>query len=482
MAGKSIMIQGTMSNSGKTFVTAGLCRVFAQDGHKTAPFKSQNMANYSCFTKENKEISRAQAVQAEAAMTEPSHLMNPILLKPVSTTGSELVVNGETRGVYPASEYFKMKAELKPEVRKAHRILTNKYDRIVIEGAGSPAEINLSEQDFVNMGMAEIADAPVLLVADIDRGGVFASIYGTVKLLPRQQQKRIKGIIINKFRGEKALLESGISMIEDLTGIPVVGVLPMAKIVIEDEDSLSSQDSAAKGDSKEQDSKAYREEQYNKLADLLREHLDMDYINSLFLEDEYADLPYECQQCTVAGCGGKSEEKPLIGKVHLFTGSSKSKTAVSLGLASRCAGKGLKVLMHQFSIGLEPGDEAATEENVNITRVPVIPLKRYAFMMNEEEKQEARAKNDQKFEELVKLAKSYDVLILDEALYAVDMGILSEEKIIEWFGKKPMNLEVVLTGRTASEEMVEAADFVTELNRTKQDFNMNFGCSGTGIE
>ena len=242
MIGKSIMIQGTTSNAGKTFVTAGLCRVFAQDGYKTAPFKSQNMSNYGFITKGGKEISRAQAVQAEAAKTEPSELMNPILLKPVNLTESRFVLHGEDKGIIPAADYYKQKEQMRVEVEKAHVQLSKQYDRIVIEGAGSPAEINLSDGDFVNMGMAKMADAPVLLVADIDRGGMIASVYGTIKLLPSEQQKRIKGIIINKFRGDKALLESGIKMLTDLTGVPVVGVLPMAKIEIEDEDSLSGQE------------------------------------------------------------------------------------------------------------------------------------------------------------------------------------------------------------------------------------------------
>ena len=172
---KAIMVQGTMSNSGKTFVTAGLCRVFKQDGYKVAPFKSQNMALNSYITKEGLEIGRAQAMQAEAAMIEPTHWMNPILLKPTSNMGSQVIVNGEVYDNLSAQDYYKMKDNLAPEVMKAFRHLSEKNDIIVIEGAGSPAEINLAENDIVNMGMAKMADAPVILVADIDRGGVFAS-------------------------------------------------------------------------------------------------------------------------------------------------------------------------------------------------------------------------------------------------------------------------------------------------------------------
>lgn len=239
MAAKVIMVQGTMSNSGKTFVTAGLCRVFRQDGYKVAPFKSQNMALNSYITKEGLEIGRAQAMQAEAAMIEPTHYMNPILLKPTSDMGSQVIVNGEVFANLSAKDYYKKKKELKKDVMEAFSHLSDEYDIIVIEGAGSPAEINLAEDDIVNMGMAKMANADVLLVADIDRGGVFASIYGTIKLLPKEDQKRFKGVIINKFRGDVEILKPGLTMLEELVDVPVVGVLPMAKIDVDDEDSLS---------------------------------------------------------------------------------------------------------------------------------------------------------------------------------------------------------------------------------------------------
>ena len=236
---KAIMVQGTMSNSGKTFVTAGLCRVFKQDGYKVAPFKSQNMALNSYITKEGLEIGRAQAMQAEAAMIEPTHWMNPILLKPTSNMGSQVIVNGEVYDNLSAQDYYKMKDNLAPEVMKAFCHLSEENDIIVIEGAGSPAEINLAENDIVNMGMAKMADAPVILVADIDRGGVFASAYGTIKLLPVDEQERFCGIVINKFRGDVDILKPGLAMLEELTGKPVLGVVPMEKIDVDDEDSLS---------------------------------------------------------------------------------------------------------------------------------------------------------------------------------------------------------------------------------------------------
>ena len=239
MSAKALMIQGTMSNSGKSFITAGLCRIFKQDGYKVAPFKSQNMALNSYITKDRLEIGRAQAMQAEAAGIEPTVDMNPILLKPTSHTGSQVIVNGEVWADMKAMDYYKNKKALIPEVMKAYNKLASEYDIIVIEGAGSPAEINLKDNDIVNMGMAKMAKAPVLLAADIDRGGVFASIYGTIKLLDADEQQMIKGTIINKFRGDVKILEPGLRQIEALTDIPVVGVIPMAHVDIDDEDSLS---------------------------------------------------------------------------------------------------------------------------------------------------------------------------------------------------------------------------------------------------
>ena len=234
-----LMVQGTMSNAGKSFVVAGLCRIFKQDGFSVAPFKSQNMALNSFVTSEGLEMGRAQVMQAEAAGVEPSVLMNPILLKPTSDTGSQVIVNGEVLGNMAAKEYFAYKKSLIPHIKAAYEKLSLQHDIIVLEGAGSPAEINLKENDIVNMGMAEIADSPVLLVADIDRGGVFAQLVGTVELLTPNERSRVKGFIINKFRGDETILESGIKMLEEKTGIPVVGCIPYMKIQLDDEDSLS---------------------------------------------------------------------------------------------------------------------------------------------------------------------------------------------------------------------------------------------------
>lgn len=236
---KVIMIQGTMSNAGKSLLTAGLCRIFKQDGYRVAPFKSQNMALNSFITEDGLEMGRAQVVQAEAAGIKPVVEMNPILLKPTTDVGSQVIVNGVHLGNMSAREYFAYKKQLVPEILKAYHQLEEQYDIIVIEGAGSPAEINLKSEDIVNMGMAKMVDAPVLLVGDIDRGGVFAQLYGTVMLLEKEEQERIKGLIINKFRGDKTILDSGVDMIEELCQIPVVGVTPYMQIDIEDEDSLS---------------------------------------------------------------------------------------------------------------------------------------------------------------------------------------------------------------------------------------------------
>lgn len=236
---KAIMIQGTMSNAGKSLLAAGLCRIFKQDGYKVAPFKSQNMALNSFITEEGLEMGRAQVMQAEAAGIAPSVLMNPILLKPTNDVGSQVIVNGEVMGTMSARDYFQYKKKLVPEVMKAYHTLAEQNDIIVIEGAGSPAEINLKAEDIVNMGMAKVAEAPVLLVGDIDRGGVFAQLYGTVELLEPDEREMIKGLIINKFRGDKTILDPGVKMLEEKCHIPVVGVAPYLDIQVEDEDSLT---------------------------------------------------------------------------------------------------------------------------------------------------------------------------------------------------------------------------------------------------
>ncbi len=236
---KPIMIQGTMSNAGKSLIAAGLCRILKQDGLRVAPFKSQNMALNSYITKEGFEMGRAQVVQAEAAGIPPHVNMNPILLKPTSDKGSQVIINGEVLGNLTAKEYFARKREFIPDILKAYRTLADQNDVIVVEGAGSPAEINLKREDIVNMGLAKLISAPVLLVGDIDPGGVFAQLAGTIQLLEPEERQLTKGMIINKFRGDVSLLQSGLDMIESITGKPVLGVVPYLQVDIEDEDSLS---------------------------------------------------------------------------------------------------------------------------------------------------------------------------------------------------------------------------------------------------
>ena len=237
---KAIMIQGTMSNAGKSLVAAGLCRIFKQDGYKVAPFKSQNMALNSYITKEGLEMGRAQVMQAQACGIEPEVAMNPILLKPTTDMGSQVIVNGEVLGNMNAMDYFKQKKKFIPDIMAAYQKLDKAYDIIVIEGAGSPAEINLKQEDIVNMGMAKMANAPVILVGDIDRGGVFAQLLGTIILLEQEEQDRIKGLFINKFRGDQQILEPGLRMLEDRCGKNVLGVIPYIMVDVDDEDSLST--------------------------------------------------------------------------------------------------------------------------------------------------------------------------------------------------------------------------------------------------
>lgn len=237
---KKIMLQGTASNVGKSTIVTGLCRIFKQDGHRVIPFKSQNMALNSFITKEGLEMGRAQVSQAEACGLDPIADMNPILLKPCGNHKSQVIVRGKVVGDMSSKEYHEYKLELINVLDDIFKDFEEKYDVVVMEGAGSCAEINLMERDISNMGMAQIADVPVILVADIDRGGVFASLVGTMFLLGEDDRKRVKGVIINKFRGRKELLDSGVKMLEDIIKVPVLGVVPYTDIKIEDEDSVTT--------------------------------------------------------------------------------------------------------------------------------------------------------------------------------------------------------------------------------------------------
>lgn len=232
MRGKCIMFQGTGSSVGKSMLCAAVCRILRQDGLRVAPFKAQNMALNSFATAEGLEMGRAQVVQAMAAGIAPSVKMNPVLLKPTSDRKSQVIVNGKPLGVMSAQEYERYKPSLRQCVREAYEALEAENDVIVLEGAGSPAEINLRAGDIVNMAMAEIADAPVVLVGDIDRGGVFASLYGTVALLTEAERARVRGVVINKFRGERKILEPGLEMLREMTGVPVLGVVPWLDVDI----------------------------------------------------------------------------------------------------------------------------------------------------------------------------------------------------------------------------------------------------------
>ncbi len=235
----TIMVQGTASSVGKSVLCAALCRILKQDGFKAAPFKSQNMALNSFVTADGLEMGRAQVSQAEAAGLAPQVEMNPVLLKPTSDQGSQVIVMGKAVGNMKAMDYMQWKEELFPVIDRAFATLSAEHDVIVIEGAGSPAEINLRDKDLVNMGLARRLQAPVLLAGDIDRGGVFASLYGTVELLLPEERDLVKGLIINKFRGDPEVLRPGLGQLEDLVNKPVLGVIPYIHLNLDDEDSVT---------------------------------------------------------------------------------------------------------------------------------------------------------------------------------------------------------------------------------------------------
>lgn len=273
---KAIMVQGTMSNAGKSTIATGLCRIFAQDGYRVAPFKSQNMSSISYVTEDGLEMGMGQAVQAEAAFKKPDVRMNPILLKPRGNKTSQIILNGKPVESMSTVEYYKYKATLIAHIMKAYNSLAEENDIIVIEGAGSSAEINIKD-DLANMGMAKMANSPVLLVGDIDRGGVFASLYGTYMLQGEDEKKFIKGLIINKFRGDVKLLEPGPSMLEELINVSTIGIVPHMVINIDEEDSLSERTNNL-------ENLVDKEKEYDKIALSLRESLDIKRIYSILNE------------------------------------------------------------------------------------------------------------------------------------------------------------------------------------------------------
>jgi adenosylcobyric acid synthase len=235
----TLMVQGTTSDAGKSLLVTALCRWLRRLGVEVAPFKPQNMALNSAVTPEGGEIGRAQAVQAQACGLAPHSDMNPVLLKPNSDTGAQVIVHGQAIGNLEALDYHRYKKQAGIAVLEAYRRLSERYQALVIEGAGSPAEINLRDNDIANMGFAEAVDCPVILIADIDRGGVFAHLVGTLELLSKSEQERVAGFVINRFRGDLALLQSGLDWLEAYTGKPVLGVLPyLHGLHLEAEDAL----------------------------------------------------------------------------------------------------------------------------------------------------------------------------------------------------------------------------------------------------
>ena len=273
---KSIMIQGTASGVGKTILTLALCRIFRQDGYKVAPFKAQNITSNTCFTKKGEEIAVSGYLQATAAkIIEPSADITPLLLKPLPDgQGTQVIANGKHFDTANLYNFEDMKRELLPKIMDSYSRLCSEYDIIVIEGAGSPVELNLNKDDIVNMGMAKRANAPAIMVSDIDRGGIFASLYGTINLLSESERAYVKAMIVNRFRGEARFFKDGIAILEEITGLPVAGVVPYTNFDLPEEDSSVGALSPPAHHLLHADF----ESQINIIADTARKALDMELV------------------------------------------------------------------------------------------------------------------------------------------------------------------------------------------------------------
>ena len=275
---RGIMIQGTASDVGKSLILTALCRLLANEGYHVAPFKSQNMSNNTYMTKDGKEISKAQALQAEAAKTDATVWMNPIVLKPKTDLQAEVIMLGESIDFLSGRAYRESFYDCGIGViKESLSVLSKQFDLVMMEGAGSPVEVNLKDKELVNMKVAELADVPVLLVADIDRGGVFASIVGTLALLTEAEKKRVKGIIVNKFRGDLSLFTDGVKWIEEKVGIPVLGVVPYIEHQLEAEDSLSEKNRPLQ----QLKRKGTTSDEFDELANQVKKHIDYEQIKKI---------------------------------------------------------------------------------------------------------------------------------------------------------------------------------------------------------
>lgn len=278
---RGVMIQGTASDVGKTLFLTALCRILANEGYHVAPFKSQNMSNHTYITKDGLEIAKAQALQAKAAKIEPTVWMSPIILKPGTDVQSEVVMLGESVGSVSGRAYRDVYYERGLDViKKSLSMLEEPFDFVIMEGAGSPVEVNLKDKELVNMKVAELADVPVILVADINRGGVFASIVGTLELLTASERKRVRGIVVNKFRGDISMFEDGVKWIEDKVNIPVLGVIPYLEHRLEAEDSLSEQTMQEHGVVNQ----TTVEEDFDDLANQVKQSIDVEEIKKIIVQ------------------------------------------------------------------------------------------------------------------------------------------------------------------------------------------------------
>ena len=497
-----ILIAGTSSDAGKSLFVAGLCRALARRGLKVAPFKAQNMSNNSVVCADGSEIARSQYLQAQAAGIEPSSLLNPVLLKPGSDRTSQVIVRGRPAGTLEAGEYATGRSHLAETAFAAYRELAAEYDVVVVEGAGSPAEVNLRERDYVNMGLAAEFDLPVVVVGDVDRGGVLASVFGTWGILAAADRRRLAGYVINKFRGDRSVLEPGLADVTRRTGLPCLGVLPwLDGVWLDSEDALEvARWGAASADAAtllagvaERAGRDWtptphpthaeaREAMLDRLADAIDEHVDVEALLDLM------PPTHQVRNDTDDTTRARRRQPRLI--VNTGHGKGKSSSAFGTGLRGWAQGWSIGVFQFLKSEKWRTGERAAYEALAahHAATGEGGPIEwhtmgaGWTWLRSTADVDQAELARQGWAEVARRLAaETHDLYILDEFTYALARGWVDLDEVLATLAARPGMQHVIITGRDAPPALLDAADLVTEMDKVKHPFDT--GARGqAGIE